>query len=126
MPDFEPELGQAIFGHGGQSKSASLHLEVAMDSLANAFDVCNPKADNPFANSAARYAWSCFEVHAYDWGDEGQPWNFKHRDLTVSWYKYQGRGMSCNRDISDAKVSEIFAECMRAMISETPVDQYDT
>ncbi|MCW1431363.1 hypothetical protein [Novosphingobium sp. JCM 18896] len=120
--NYEPELGQMLFGQPGQSLSVPTELEAAMDALQNVFGALHPKLYNPWGNSGARYRWSCFEAHAYDWGDDEQPFNFKWRDFIVSWYKYNGRGMSRNRKMSAAELAEMLRECMTAMLTEQPVD----
>lgn len=121
---YEPELGQMVFGQPHKQLSVPAEVEAVMDALQSAFYTLHPKLDNPFSNSGARYRWSCFEVYAYDWGDDEQPFNFKWRDFVVCWYKYNGRGMSRNRKISAAELGVMLRECMGAMLSEDPVDCY--
>jgi hypothetical protein len=93
-------------------------LEAALEALYHAWPVmqgCGTPC--PFENSAARYECAVFQVHAYSWGNEDQPWNFKWRDITVRWYKYFGRGMSVNRKTTEAEARELLQECMAAMAS---------
>lgn len=119
---YEPELGQMLWGQPTQSLSVPTEVECAMDALQNAFDTLHPKLDSPFSNTGAAYRWSCFEVHAYSWLDDEQPFNFKWRDFIVSWYKCNGRGMSRNRKMTAAELREMLSECMSAMIAEEPVN----
>lgn len=123
--DYEPEIGQMLFGNGWQPHKVQYEVEQVMDALQGAFSVLYPKLDNPFSNSGARYRWSCFEVHSYDWGDDEQPFNFKWRDFSVSWYKYNGRGMSQNRKIMPFDLRTLFQQCMGAMLNEQAVDIFD-
>ncbi len=78
---------------------------------------------DPFANSGSSgdFDSDVFSVHAYSWSDEEQPWNFKCGDVEISWYKYMGRGMSANVQISPDMASEILEKCLghlRAMDDE--------
>lgn len=71
---------------------------------------------NPFGNSGE--TWECYEfkVEAYSWNDEyNQPFNFKWKDIEVSWYKYMGRGMSQNRQISPEEVGDMLDACLGAL-----------
>lgn len=123
MTQYEPELGQMLFGQPGAALSVPVEVESAMLCLHYAFDTLYPGKGNPFSNTGARLKWSCFEVHAYDWCDEReQEFNFKWRDFIVCWYKYNGRGMSRNRKIKPAELREMLAECLKAMVDEQPVD----
>lgn len=120
--DYQPELGQALFGNATQALSCPVEIECIMSSLREAFDVLHPKLDNPFSNTGSRFRWSCFTAHSYDWCDEEQPWNFKWRDFEVSWYKHCTRGLSRNRKLSRGELREMMRECMMAMASEKPED----
>jgi hypothetical protein len=120
---YQPELGQMMFGQPSHALSVPVDVELALDAISNAASVyCGFGAfESPFSNSGARYEWSCFAVHAYDWGDDqSQQWNFKWRDFEVSWYKYLGRGMSRNRKISKAELQEMLTECLTALMTEKP------
>jgi hypothetical protein len=76
--------------------------------------------ESPFANSGNKFYCDTFEAESYSWDDEvDQPWNFKWRDIEVSWYKYFGRGMSVNKNVSDKEIEEMLDECHKA------IDQYE-
>lgn len=70
---------------------------------------------DPFGNTGQKHKNAVFEVEAYDWGEDIQPYNFKWRDLEISWYKYLGRGMSMNRETSPDEMAEMIEECLAAM-----------
>jgi hypothetical protein len=122
---YSPELGQAAFGNPWKELAVPVDVEEAIDAIRCAIGLFYD-GDNPFSNNGARIAYTCFSVSAYDWGaamdDDapGQPWNFKWRDFELSWYKYWGRGMSRNRKISKAELREMVAECLKAVLSESP------
>lgn len=79
-----------------------------------------PDNPSPFENSGERFDNERFSVHAYSWGDEDQPWNFKWRDLEVSWYKYLGRGMRCNRVPEPQEVKEMVNEVLTVILPPQP------
>lgn len=73
--------------------------------------------DNPFSNSGnvEGYKNSTFEVHAYNWVKEDQPYNFKCGDIEISWYKYLGRGMMINKEISEKEAVEMYDNCLASL-----------
>jgi hypothetical protein len=74
------------------------------------------KRDNgPMTNSGSRFDCDVFSAHAYDWGDDEQPWNFKWRDVRISWYKWAGRGMSANMHLTPDMASEMLNDCLAAV-----------
>ena len=117
--EYTPELGQALFGQPYKQLAVPIDLEVALDAINSTVD-CFVEY-NPFGNTGERLRWSCFQVHAYNWGDEEQQWNFKWRDLEVSWYKYVGRGMSRNRKVSKSEIKEMLRECLTAVLTEEAI-----
>ena len=73
---------------------------------------------NPFGNSGnvKGFRNKTFEVHAFDWNPANpQPYNFKYKDLEISWYKYLGRGTTINREISSAEAVEVFDHCLESL-----------
>lgn len=58
-------------------------------------------------------AWRNDNNHASDCR-EAIP-NFKCGDLEIRWYKYIGRGMSINREVSRAKLRRIFRKCRQSI-----------
>lgn len=121
---YQPELGQAIFGQPTKSFTVQSQTEVALESIRWAVSTFAPAIDDPFGNTGSRYRWSCFQVHAYSWGDDEQQFNFKWRDFEVSWYKYFGRGMSCNRKIKPAELQLMARECLLAVMNEQPAEDH--
>jgi hypothetical protein len=121
---YEPELGQAIFGQPYKEYGVSQKLRDALSSidkhLCLKMERLDKNFESPFANSGNKFYCDTFEVESYSWDDEvDQPWNFKWRDIEVSWYKYFGRGMSVNKNVSDKEIEEMLDECHKA------IDQYE-
>lgn len=120
MSNYKPELGQAAFGQPFKEFNVSPELESAL--MAIETRLCLKMAqhvknyDSPFANTGNKFSCGTFSVEAYSWDDDvDQPWNFKWRDVEVSWYKYFGRGMSVNQNLSIARIEEMLVECYEAI-----------
>jgi isocitrate dehydrogenase len=121
---YEPEMGQAIFGQPYRQFKISNELEYALAAIETRLMLRMGQIDkhyeSPFRNTGSKFACDTFEVESYSWDDEvDQPWNFKWRDIEVSWYKYFGRGMSVNKNVSDKEIEEMLDECHKA------IDQYE-
>jgi hypothetical protein len=78
----------------------------------------------PTSNNGAQWSNDTFSMRAYYWGDDeaeqAKP-NFKCGDIEVCWYKYLGRGMTINREVTEAEAVAMFDKCMasvRAMESD--------
>jgi hypothetical protein len=115
---FQPELGQALFGQPHQEHEVPDIWDAALcfirDELERVmWNVRQKEYASPFANAGERFDCPTFSVHAYSWDEsKEQPWNFKWRDVEISWYKYLGRGMSANRLLSPELAAEMLAECL--------------
>lgn len=74
---------------------------------------------NPWTNSGNVEGFDngTFEVHAYDWGDEEQEYNFKFEDIEISWYKYFGRGMAINKEITPERAIEMLEGCLNSLLN---------
>ena len=72
---------------------------------------------DPFGNSGnvEGFKNDTFEVHAYDWGDDNQEFNFKWGEVEVTWYKYLGRGTYVNKKLTADEWVEMFNRCMYSL-----------
>ena len=117
---FEPELGQMVFGQPWGEYRASNLLIAALESISTELDrvmwnIYQVEYDSPFENTANDFQCDAFEVDAYSWDDDIQPYNFKWRDVEVKWYKYLGRGTSVNQELSNDKIAEMLDDCLGAL-----------
>lgn len=117
---FRPELGQMLFGQPSQSFEAPEILEAVFDRIdcelsRVMWNVNQEEYASPFSNSGNRFECDTFNVHAYDWVSDDQPWNFAWRDLRVSWYKRMGRGMSANMEVTPDLADQCLRECLEAV-----------
>jgi hypothetical protein len=122
MPDeYVPELGQFCFGQPHQPYAADPYLEAALFMIENELDrvmgnIHQEKYPSPFRNTGNRFDCPTFSAHAYSWNeDEEQPWNFRWRDVEISWYKRLGRGLSINRAIEPNEAAVMLRECLAAL-----------
>lgn len=83
----------------------------ALTALQSVWEACRDE-DNPFCNTGAQYDGRNFQVHAYSWSDDDQPFNFAWRDVRVSWYKYLGRGTTVNRKMEREEIRAMLRECL--------------
>lgn len=90
---------------------------IAIEALANQWDVVHENKDNPFRNTGGANRWNfgAFVVRGYDWSDEGTPYNFRWRDVKVSWYKSAGRSMRISREMGEQEIQEMLRESTQAL-----------
>jgi hypothetical protein len=121
---YTPELGQACFGQPWKEYECPQILEAALMFLSEELQRVTwnlRQAEwHPFSNRGEAFRCDTFGVWSYDWSDpedRRQPYNFCHlkSGLCVSWYKYLGRGMACNRIVDPAEVAEILKDCIDAL-----------
>ena len=117
---YEPELGQMAFGQPWKEYevpeiwvAALSHLS---DELGRAmWNRSQVEYHSPFGNTGERFDCPAFSAHAYSWSDDDQKWNFKWRDVEISWYKWLGRGMSANMQLTPDMAAEMLVECLHAV-----------
>lgn len=121
MKKYIPELGQAMFGQPSQCYECPEWLESFLWSIDRElsrvmWNIEQEEYDSPFGNTGNKFKNDVFEVNAYDWDDNSeQKYNFKWKDLEISWYKYCGRGMSVNQKISLSKGEKMLNECLESL-----------
>lgn len=122
MEEFEPEIGQAIFGQPTQEFECPQILDAALmairDELQRVLWNLRHTGTDPFANRSDSFKCETFCVCSYSWGDDPQPWNFKHyaSGIEVSWYKYFGRGMSVNKAVMPDDAASLLGDCLAALL----------
>ena len=115
---FEPELGQALFGQPTKEYQVAWELQSGLEMIRHYLNIAFDLEGDPFGNSGADFKCSVFEVNSYSWNEDvEQPYNFRWRDLEVSWYKYFGRGMSVNRAPKVREIIKMVHECLDVLRS---------
>jgi hypothetical protein len=118
--NFQPELGHMAFGQAWEEYEASNLLIAALDAIDRELDrvmgnITQKSYPSPFSNTGNDFKCDVFEVDAYSWSDNEQPFNFKWKDVIVKWYKWLGRGTSVNQKLSNDKISEMLEDCLSAI-----------
>jgi|TARA_Y100000310_G_scaffold307831_1_gene350316 hypothetical protein len=129
MSNYEPELGQMAFGVSWGKyevpeiwSAALLKLREELDRVM--WNKNQQDYDSPFDNTGNKFSCDVFQVQAYNWNDiedeEGHllsanTWNFKWRDIEISWYKYFTRGLSSNKELTVDLAGEMLKECLEAL-----------
>lgn len=114
--EYEPELGQMLFGQPSQELECPDYIDAALEFLATLFDNKRLSDENPFRNTGWEWSNEIFEVKAYSWNEDiEQKYNFKYRDIEVSWYKYLGRGNSINREVSKQECWVMLKNCVESL-----------
>ena len=76
-------------------------------------------AIDPTSNEGSEIVTDTFEMRSFCWCDgsrhETCPPNFKWKDFEVEWYKYLGRGMEQNRDITPQEIAEMLDSCIDSL-----------
>lgn len=119
--NYEPELGQLCFGQPFKEYKVSDLVIAALheidDKLSTVmWNIYQKEYSSPFSNTGNSFKCDTFEVEAYSWNDAmEQPYNFKWKDVEISWYKYLGRGVSSNIEISPELANQMLNECLEAV-----------
>jgi len=115
---YEPELGQLAWGQPHQELECTWYVESILEAIETRFVLRFGDDDNPFRNTGSSYENKVFEVYAYSWNEEvPQTYNFRWNghEFFVSWYKYLGRGMSQNREMSLEEAAKMMDECLDSL-----------
>lgn len=73
--------------------------------------------DSPFENTGNCFICDVFQVYAYSWDDDLQPYNFKCGEIEISWYKYLGRGCTINGQWSKELIIDMYNKCIEKLQS---------
>lgn len=124
MSEYQPEIGQALFGQPHQTYEASLMMEAAIDRIAREWRRCignttghiSKSQGSPFDNTGATFSTEGLDINAYSWSDDDeQTWNLKCGDIEVSWYKHSSRGLSVNKDMSNDDIAAFLDEVLNQL-----------
>ena len=117
MKKSKSEFGQEFAVAGHQKFAVPFIWEAALYYMQRELEILQwnktqEKYPSPFENTGEDFKCDAFEVRAYSWREEIQPFNFKWRDVEISWYKNLGRGMSSNKALTAEMASEMLEECL--------------
>ena len=116
------ELGNLMFNtNKNQSYECPRYVGALLEALDNMLCIkmwnkYQEEYSSPFGNTGNKFKNSVFEVEAYSWDDEyEQPYNFKWKDIEISWYKYLGRDTTINKKITPEEAVKMFNECIESL-----------
>lgn len=109
------ELGNIMFHNNTiQSYICPEYIVVLLSDLGDRIE--DITGVNPFQNTAAEFKTETFEVEAYNWDeDKEQPYNFKYKEIEISWYKYLWRDTTINGRYSPNRIVEMYNDCVKAI-----------
>lgn len=119
VKEFEPELGQALFGQPWQEYEAPGWLQrivLGIGGVLEGLGICDY---NPTGNYGEQYDNDVFYIESYSWDDDPQACNFAWRDFKMSWYKWIGRGTTVNRVMEKDEARTMMLECLESIIQDT-------
>ena len=109
---FQPELEQGLSASWKKFKAPQY---VAHHTRWDGIDNHNP-GPTPFMNNGGEVETGAFRCEAYSWDDNyDQPYNFKWKDLEISWYKHCQRGVSMSRKVSKSECARMLKECLKSL-----------
>ena len=116
------ELGNIIFNTNiNQMYNCSNYIEAFLNTIKEFLNIkmwnkYQKEYDSPFDNTGNSYKNDTFEVEAYSWNDDcEQPYNFKYKDIEISWYKYLGRDMTINKKVTPDEAIKMFDDCINSL-----------
>lgn len=72
--------------------------------------------ESPFGNTGNKFFNKVFQVQAYEWNEDiEQQFNFKYKDIEISWYKYLGRDTTINKEITPEEAVDMFNDCIDSL-----------
>ncbi len=122
----EPEIGQAIFGQPSLALKCPPVVIKGLDVISWALSAPHEPEHHisPFGNSGKEFDCPAFSVVAYSWNeDEIQDWNFKWRDIRISWYKHAWRSVSINRVPTVREIGIMVKECLDGIAESQGINQ---
>ena len=121
MPDLE--LGNIAFNtNKNQKYNCPRYLQALLNEIDNIlckvmWNIEQKEYESPFKNTANTFKNKVFEVQAYSWNDDiQQQYNFKYKDIEISWYKYLGRDTTINKEIKPEEAIKMFDDCIESLI----------
>lgn len=121
MTEYTKELGQAMFGQPSKQYACPEWVEAYLGYIRSEMDrvmwnIHQKEYISPFGNTGESFKNKVFKVQAYSWDEEKeQKYNFKWKDVEISWYKYCGRGMSINQKLTHTQGEKMLNECLASI-----------
>ena len=123
LKPYEPELGQIMWDMPPGEFDLGKLEKLVVSNLRKLAQLTKVEGlgDN-IGGHSVKFRSDVFVMQNYHWCTEGddcktaaQP-NFKCGDVEIRWYKYLGRGMSVNRQVTREELTEIFQKCKDSLL----------
>jgi hypothetical protein len=118
------ELGNIMFNNNKNQKYDCPDWIIALlkdikDKLDIAFwNKYQLEIPSPFENTAGIHEGNCFQVYAYNWSNKkSKSYNFKYKDIEISWYKSLGRDTTINGEYSSEVIIEMYNDIIKEIRS---------
>lgn len=123
---YEPELDQIMFDTPTDEFELGKLERWAVSNLQKIAQLTKVEGlgDNT-GGHGVKFQNDVFVMQNYHWCNEGDDCkiaempNFKCGDIEIRWYKYLGRGMSVNRQVTKEELTEAFQKCRDSLTSTT-------
>ena len=120
-----PNMAASLLGHYGKEAIHDIDDELFVNTFIDF--VCSVSGDNGVYGIGRSN--DVFEMRMYDWNLElGEPsppnFHYKPTDYKLWWYKYAGREMMANRDITHTELDNIIAQCEKSRKGNAETGQY--
>lgn len=116
------ELGNMLFNNNSnQIYECPRYIGALLEAIDNILCIkmwnkYQEEYSSPFGNTGNKFENDVFEVEAYSWNDDyEQPYNFKYKDIEISWYKYLGRDMTINKQVTTDEAVKMFNDCIKSL-----------
>jgi hypothetical protein len=128
--NYIPEIGQALFGQPHKQYTVPPIMEAVLDKISEEYgrvywNAMQQEYYTPLGNNGTQLITDVFEMHAYSWGDDEQPYNFKWNGLEISWYKRASRGLSANMEITPSFANKCLEDCLARIQKMEKPNCYD-
>lgn len=121
--NYEPEIGQAVFGNPTGDyyfpEFAEAFLMYIFEEIRRVFWNKNQREWENYEDPKIEG----IKVRPYCWGEdeeEAEKPNFEFNGVAIRWYKYPGRGMSCNKAMNPEQWKKWFDECLGVIRKSEP------
>lgn len=118
------ELGQWLLQGSDVQEFEAYWASDGIDLIANKLADISREYDGIGANTNSFFENDTFMMKDYCWCDneregheEACPPNFVHKptNFIITWYKYYGRGMTANKNLSALEWLEILKDCIQSL-----------
>ena len=124
MLKYEPELGQMFFGNQWGNYELPDYVVCLLQGIFDEISRIHWNIYQKGWGDSEELDFRGVKVRPYYWGDDGierEKPNFEFENVKIYWYKYFGRGMSCNVEMNAEEWVDWFHRCLNAINSKEEI-----